>query len=413
MHRTILNILPVTGLILTSILYVGCGPQNTFVAPPPPEVTVQSPDQRTVTVFQGFPGQLEARESVEIRARVAGYLESIDFQDGQRVAAGDQLFVIEPEPYQAALESSLAKLAEAIAATNIASANFIRREKAWKTKAISESDYLTAEADLQAAVASVMDAQASLRQTRLNLSYTTNTAPISGRISRRLVDAGNLVGGSSETLLTTVTSEDPIYAYFNVSERVLLPYLEDLPKGGRENLRTNITEAFLELADGTRYSEAGKLDYSDPSVDPDTGTLRVRAIFPNPNRALVPGLYGKVLLPDKRDQALLVPDLAIQRDLQGPYVLTVSKDNQVSAVYVTPGPRLEHERIIDAGLEGSEQVIVNGLQRARPGIEVTVVPADPKEEPAGETGNKPTAPEAADTELENPSGTKARTDSKE
>ena len=349
---------------------LGCRAKNEFIAPPPPEVTVAKPDRRDVTVFITSPGRIQAQDSVEIRARVSGFLDSVDFEDGQFVEEGDQLFLIEPEPYEAAVKAAEAELSSAIASREIAQTNYDRRVQAYETRAVSEIDVLTARADLDSAEAAVLGAEAALTRARIDLSYTRVVTPVSGRTSRRLISAGNLVGGADANLLTTVVVQDPIHVYFNVSERVLVPRL-----GALTNLTVddfdNAPEIFVELADGGRYAEAGHIDFVDNRADETTGTVTIRAVFPNPKGELLPGLFGRILIPEVSEGALLVPDLAVQKDIGGSFLLVVNKENVVEARYVELGAKVETERIIESGLNGDENVIVNGLQRARPGIQVT------------------------------------------
>ncbi len=347
----------------------GCQKKNEFVPPPPPEVTVSKPAKKDVIVYIGLPGRTQAKESIEIRARVNGYLKSIDFEDGQMVTKGQRLFVIEPEPYVAAVAAAEAKHASALAAEAIARTNVERREQAYRTKAVSEIDLLTARAGLDSARADALNAAAALTQARIELSYTTNTAPSTGRIGRRQVSAGNLVGGANATLLTTLVVQDPMDVYFTVNERILVPKLKEMKQ--LENSNTTGPEVLLELADGSRYALPGSIDYIDNRADPETGTVTVRAVFENKEGGLLPGLYGKILIPEKHDQAVLVPDMAVQRDLGGTFLLVVGSENEVSAKYVKLGAKVGDNRIIASGLEGSESIVVNGIQRARPGIKVT------------------------------------------
>jgi len=355
---------------------LGCRAKNTFVQPPPPEVTVAKPEQRDVTVFIGVAGRIEAKESVDIRARVSGFLNTVEFEDGQVVTEGQQLFLIEPEPYEAAALAAQADLSSARASREIAQTNYDRRVQAYETKAVSEIDVLTAKANLDSAEASVLAAESALVKAEINLSYTRVESPVTGRIARRLVSVGNLVGGSTATLLTNVVVQDPIHVYFNVSERLLIPKFGLLTSLTEEDLE-RAPEVYVELADGTRYSKPGYIDYIDNRADASTGTVTLRAEFPNPDGALLPGLYGKILIPEVTRDALIVPDLAVLRDIGGTYVLVVNDENKVEARYVELGSKIEADRVVDSGLTGEENVVVNGLQRARPGIEVvtTVQPA--------------------------------------
>lgn len=364
-----------SALIVCSILSSGCFKKNEFVAPPPPEVTVQLPEQKDITVYVGFPGRLAASDHVEIRARVKGFLKSIDFEDGQRVKKGDLLFTIEPEEYEAAVNSAKAKLAQAEAALKLADTTFKRNEAAFKTKAVSELDVLSAEAEKQSAAAAVLAAKAALDNAELDLSYTKIHAPLDGRLARRTLSVGNLVGDGGSTLLTTLVVESPIDVFFNVDERSLLPFLQTGIRKTRPGQK--IPPLKLELATGTIHDEEGDLNYIDPEIDPATGTLSGRAVFPNKEIKLLPGLYGKIMIPDVVTNAVLVPDLAVQRDMAGSYVLVVNDENIVESRYIKRGELVDNIRIVSEGLKADERVIVEGIQRARPGIPVRI--AEPKQ----------------------------------
>ena len=364
------------GMALAFALSFGCAKKNEFQAPPPPEVTVQNPEQKDVTIYQGFPGRLVASDRVEIRARVEGFLMSIDFTDGQRVKKGDLLFTIEPEAYKAALQSAEARLAQAEASKKLAEATLQRTKKAKESEAVSELDVLSAEAEMQGAEASVKEAQAAIEKAKLDLSYVEIRAPMAGRLSRRTLSVGNLVGDTGSTLLTTLVQEAPIDVFFDIDERSLLPFLE---KGtGKVNPSKNLPPIKLEMANGSLHTEEGILNYIDPEIDPDTGTLRARAVFANKGAKLMPGLYGKILIPEEVKNAILVPDLAIQRDMSGPFVLVVTAENKVESRYIKSGALVDTNRIVEEGLAADERVIIEGIQRARPGITVRV--AEPKQE---------------------------------
>lgn len=363
---------------LSTLLLIGCTPKNEFQAPPPPEVGVQKPVIKDVTVFRDFPGRLAPSDEVDIRARVKGFLKTIDFEDGERVKKGDLLFTIEPDEYESAANAAEAQLAQAKAALKLADATLQRNQSAYESRAVSEVDVLTAEANKDSADAAVLAAQAQLERAQLELSYTKIHAPFDGRIARREHSVGNLVGSGESTLLTTLVAEKPIDAFFNIDERALLDHTRSGRNTGKPG--ENIPPVTLELADGGTFNEKGKVDYNDPQFDPNTGTLQVRARFPNADLQLLPGMYGIIQIPEEKKGALLVPDLAIQRDLGGSFVLVVNDQNVVESRYVQRGELVGTDRIITDGLADDEQIIVNGIQRARPGIKVSIAqPAAEKE----------------------------------
>jgi membrane fusion protein (multidrug efflux system) len=226
---------------------------------------------------------------------------------------------------------------------------------------------------LEQAQAALAEAEAAIKNAEIDLAYTEITAPISGRISRNLVSVGNLVGAGEQTLLTTIAQEDPIYVYINLSERLMLPILGQRARAGDEPLpedEDHSTNIGLTLSDGTVFDGSGEFDYGDNKVDPDTGTIEVRAVFPNKNGALVPGMFVKVRVPEEKAQALLVPQEAVMRDMIGYYVLLVNDQNIVERRSVETGRKVEHLRIIESGLDPADRVVINGLLRARPGAEV-------------------------------------------
>jgi RND family efflux transporter MFP subunit len=359
------------------ISMTGCRDANQFVAPPPPQVTVAHPQQLDTTYYLTFPGRTAASDEVDIRARVRGYLDSVEFQDGDLVKAGETLFLIEKEIYTAQVEAAEAELGQAKANQQLADAKLQRIQKAFETKAVSELDVLEAEAQLAVAQGQVAGAQAALAASKLDLDYTTVTTPVAGRTARRYVSAGNLVGSGESTLLTRVVVEDPLYVYFNVDERSalrLLGFDDGKPSASNAARRTQVE---IELADGTIWPDMATIDYNDPDFDPDTGTISVRATLPNPAAKLNPGMFARIRIPVPRNNVVIVPDTALQRDMIGPYLLIVDAAGMVTASHVELGADVKEGRIIRKGVTAADRIIVEGLQRARPGITVAAVEAPP------------------------------------
>lgn len=331
------------------------------------------PEQRDVTTYMEFPGRTSPYRTVEIRARVKGFLEKREFEQGQAVKEGDTLFMIETESFEAAVEAAEGDLASAQAALQIATTDKGMKEQAGKTNAISKLDVEKARANEKAAAAAVKVAQAALANAKIDLSYTKIVAPEPGRTSRALVDIGNLVGSGESTLLTTIINDTTMYAYFEVNERIALPYLGQRTKTGEERSKRvkDHGRVRMRLGNGEEYSKDGVIDFVDNKVDANTGTIQLRGKFDNSAAELVSGLFVRVMIPQEVKAAILVPRQAIQRDMQGDYVLVVNEENMVERRDVTATEVVGDTKIIQKGLEASERVIVRGLQRAREGIEVT------------------------------------------
>lgn len=385
-------------------LLFSCGPKNTYAPSPPPPVTVQQPLVEDTTTYLEFPGRTEAFEAVEIRARVKGFLQSIEFQAGSYVEENALLFKIEPEQFQAALEAAKGELERAKANLEIATANRERRARASKTGGVSKIDVLSAVADEKAAEAAIKIALANVDDARRNLDYTEIRSPIAGRISRSLVDVGNLVGASEPTLLTTVVRDDPIYVNFEANERAILPYLSERPNKQQPEFtpREAGYKVKLLLADGTEYPLIGEIDFIDNVIDPETGTVKVRARFDNSKGDLAAGLFVRVLVPEEAKNALLVPREALQRDLGGTFALVVGKDDVVERRPVKTAQNVGALQIVTEGLQPPDRVIVKGLQSAREGVKVSpeAAPAAPAvEETPGESTEEetPAASESDET----------------
>jgi RND family efflux transporter MFP subunit len=355
---------------LTAALAACRQPPET-VAPPPPAVTVATPTVRDVTVVVEFTGTTQARESVEVRARVQGFLEKVAFVPSSFVNKGDVLFVIEQAPYQAQRDRAEANLQAAEAGLRRAESDLDRLEEAVKTNAVSQQEVTRARAERDQAAAALLEAQAALTTAEIQLGYTTVRSPLSGLVSRNFVDVGNLVGAGEPTLLATVRRIDPIFAYFDVSERFIAATLADTGghKGPAKEQETPITLVLKE----TGYEVGGFVDAVDNTVDPATGTIQVRGIFPNPDALVFPGFFVHVRVPGELlADALLVEETALGTDLGGRYLLIVGEGNVVEKRYVEPGP-LEEDmmRVILEGLQPGERYVSEGLQRARPGMPVS------------------------------------------
>ncbi|HLJ20037.1 MAG TPA: efflux RND transporter periplasmic adaptor subunit, partial [Stellaceae bacterium] len=325
------------------------------LAQAPPAVTVSQPLQKEIVEWEEFTGQFAAVDYVEIRARVSGYLTEIHFEDGQLVKQGDLLFVIDPRPYQATLAAAQAQLGQANAQLDLAQRQ-LERSTDLKNKGfepVANNDQRISE--LKVAAATVESAKAAIRSAELNVEFTQIKAPMSGRISNHLVSIGNLVsggeGGSSTTLLTTIVSLDPIYFNFDMSEGDYLAYQRATEKGLMKSTRDNSVQVALHLTDEKGWPHQGKLNFVDNQVDRNSGTIRVRAEFPNPDYFLTPGQFGRIRIPGSEPyQAILVPDAALVTDQSRKIVMTVRDDGTVEPKVVRVGPSYDNLRIIRNGL---------------------------------------------------------------
>ena len=330
-----------------------------------------TPTQRDVTIVHEFVGTTQARESVEIRARVQGYLDKMAYEPSSFVRKGDLLFVIEPEPYQAQRDRADAGLKAAEAGLRRAESDLDRLEQAVRTNAVSQQEVTRARAERDQASAAMLEAKAVLTNAEIQLDYTTIESPIDGMVSRNLVDLGNLVGAGEATLLTTVRRIDPLFAYFEVSERFMAQILEQ--RGGFDDTDENAALSATLVLKETGLTIEGKVDAVDNTVDPATGTIQLRAVFPNSDAKVFPGFFVHVRLPGELlENAVLVEETAVGTDLGGRYVMVVGDGNVVERRYVEPGPLQEdNTRVISRGLEPASATSPDGLQRARPGMPVT------------------------------------------
>ncbi len=387
----LLSLLTVFGAALT---LAGCSDNSggKAAAPPPPQVTAARPVVRQVVEHDDFTGRFEAVEAVEVRARVSGVLESVLFREGGMVKQGDLLFVIDRRPYQAVVDQALAAVKSAKARVDFAVGDLDRARNLSKTGNISEQILETRRQTAQVAQADVAAAEANLEAARLNLSFTEIRSPISGRIGRRELTEGNLVVANT-TLLTNIVSVDPIYFYFDIDERSLLAYTRLLQAGGEKPG----TEVMVALSDEDEPSLRGKLDFLSNRLDPGTGTLRARAVLPNPGGLLKAGMFGRIRVPGSAPyQGVLVPDVAIMTDQNRRFVWVVDEGGVARAQVVRPGPRIDGYRLIRSGLKGDETIVINGMVRVRPGVKLAakVVELPPKAPPAGAAAAPAVAPPA-------------------
>jgi RND family efflux transporter MFP subunit len=368
-------------VLLMTWMFTACDQRNEYVEPPPPKVTVAKPLQQEVIDYLEFTGTTRAFEEVEVRARVAGFLQRMEFTPGTKVEKGDLLFVIDPREYQAELNVAKAELGSAEAKLKRAQAEFTRAEKLFRQKAGAEKNVVKWRGERDMAKAAVARAKAKVDQAGLDLSYTKVTAPITGRVSRNFVDMGNLVGEGEPTLLTKVTRYDPMYTYFNLNERDLLMAMAMLRKTveekGLDREKDSVSKAglplFLGLANEEGYPHKGIADFAESGVDTGTGTLQLRGVFPNPGPSpvLIPGLFTRLRMPiDKQKNALLVTERAIGADQGGRYLLVVNSENVVEKRPIRMGQLVDGLSVIEEGVQPGEWVVVNGLQRARPGAKV-------------------------------------------
>jgi membrane fusion protein, multidrug efflux system len=366
------------GLLFSALwALAGCAPEPEPPRPSAPQVAVAPVIHKSVPVYLDFVGNLRATQEVEVRARVKGYLIKRDFRDGADVKEGDLLFVIDPREYQADLERAQAQVARDQASLAFARSQ-VRRYEPLTAKDLTPEDTLeNYQTIAREKAAAVKGGEAAVQLARLNLSYCTIRAPLSGRIGRRLVDVGNLVGAGEDTLLATIVQMDPIYVFFSPGERHL-PQIMQHHREGKLKVQ-------IRLADGSVHPQPGKLDFIDNRVDPATATIAMRAVVPNPDRRLVPGQYVSVRLRLTEREALLAPERALGTDQIGSHYFVVGPDNLVEQRYVRTGARHDDNLIvIEEGLEAGEQVVVEGIQRVRPGMAV---------EPRPAAGNRNAAPD--------------------
>ena len=361
--------------------------------PPPPKVTVVQPVVREVMEWDEYTARLDAIDSVEVRPRVSGYLQSVHFVDGAMVTEGQPLFTIDPRPYVAALKRAEADLALAKSRLALARKNFARSGQLLASHAISQEEADIRESNTRQAEASVDETQAALDAAALDVEFTNVTAPVSGRVGRKLVTEGNLINGgvgTQGTLLTTIVSLDPIYAYFDADEGAFLKYSRLAQTGQRPSSREYRNPVRLALADEEGFPHEGWMDFVDNQLDRGTGTIVGRAVLPNTDLMLAPGLFARLQLPGSgRYRATLMSDEAIGTDQSQKFVYVVDAEGTAHYRTVKVGPLIDGLRVVREGLSPEEWLVVAGIQRVKPGAKVDAQRAA-LPQPSGPTG-KPTS----------------------
>ncbi len=350
----------------------GCGEQSAPGAQKsqaqPPGVKIALPLAQDVTEWDEYTGRIEAVSSVDVRARVSGYLEKVNFRAGEKVKKGDLLFLIDPKPFSAQLNFAEAELEQAKAKRELAKNDLERAQRLFRGKAISEEEYDARSKGLREAVATVQSAEANVYTARLNLDFTRIRAPIDGRIGRELITEGNLVsgGGGDATRLTFIVSTDPVYVYVDADERSVLKYRRQ-----SSDIGAGQTPAQLAVADEADFPHRGILDYISPREDAATGTVTLRGVFANPDGLLSPGFFARMRVRGSAPYpAILVPDRAIATDQAQRFVWVVNQENQVEYRKVVLGAHIGQSRVITQGLKPGEWVVIEGLQKLKPGLKV-------------------------------------------
>jgi membrane fusion protein, multidrug efflux system len=375
---------------IVALTLAGCSEsRNAYVPPPPPKVVVTQPVQKPVTLYLELTGNTAPFRTVQLVARVQGYLETIDYKDGTAVTKGTQLFGIERDVYQAQLDQAMAQLAHDQAVLKGAQVDLARYQQLAKTNAIPQQQMQDQQYTVEQDEATVKLDQANVETATINLGFTRVLAPFDGVVTNHLVDLGALVGVSGPTTLATIIQSDPIYAYFNASEPQVLAIRRNRAERGESLRTTDLPDIPVEigLQDEEGYPHKGQLDYASPQVDTATGTVTGRALFANKDHALLPGLFVRVRLPiGHQDRALLTRSDAIGASQEGSYVLVVGADNVVQRKIVKTGQRQGQLQIIESGLDPGDWVVTEGTQRAFPGAkvapqrsELTSVAADPSD----------------------------------
>ena len=377
MDRRALPLALKTGLVVFAVLaIVGCGQKPAAQAPPPPTVTVAKPVKKEIVEWLYFTAQTQAVDTVAIIPRVTGYIDNITFKEGDIVDFGDLLFIIDPRPYQAALDQAKGQLEQAVAQQKLDDANLARANDLLAKKVIAKQDYDTTAAQKYVADAQVVASQAAVESAQLNLDFTQIRSPIHGKIGAQLVNRGNLVQANG-TQLTTIVSIDPIYAYFYVDERSILRYQEAVKAGKMPTAKQATLPVWLQFENEQGYPHAGVIDFINNSFDPSTGTLQLRGRFPNQDGFMLPGAFGSVRVAGSpKYEAVLVADRAIGSDQDQKYVVVVQPDGLTKYQRVELGPIVNGLRVVQSGLQGDETIVVEGIGKVRPNSKVSAEPTD-------------------------------------
>ncbi|MBX9827021.1 MAG: efflux RND transporter periplasmic adaptor subunit [Xanthobacteraceae bacterium] len=367
------RLLPLSAVLLAAFALAGCDNKPAANAGPDlPVVTVSRPLEKRITEWDEYTGRFAAVKTVDVRARVSGFIESIHFKDGEIVKQGQLLFIIDERPYRLAVDQAKADLERARSRYDVATLDLDRATPLLRSQAVTEREFDTRRATQREAAGAVSAAEALLKQAALNLEWTEVRAPIDGRISDRRVDAGNLITGgqTGATLLTSIVSIDPIHFIFDGSEADFLRYLRLAAAGARPSSRDVQNPVAVRLADETDYKHFGRMDFVDNTLSTRTGSIRGRAIFDNKDGLLTPGFFGRLRLFGGQHDALLLPDAAIASDQANKIVFTVADDGTVAIKRVELGPIVDGLRVIRTGLAPIDRVVIEGLARARPGQKV-------------------------------------------
>ena len=378
-------------------LSTGCK-QSTEAPAPPPPVTVATPIRKEVVEWDEYTGRTEAVESVDVRPRVSGYIDQISFKDGQLVKPGDVLFIVDPRPYQDVLDQDKANLQSADAQRQLKEANFARAQRLFQNNVTAKEDYDTSVAQRNQAEAEFAQARASVNSAALNVEFTEVKSPIQGRISRQLVTRGNLVQADS-TVLTKVVSVDPIYAYFNVDQRTVQKYHNQIQGGQLQDPRVSAMAVYLQLEGETGFPHEGVIDFVDNTYNASTGTLQIRGRFKNDDASLYPDAFVRVRIAGTpKHDAILITDRAVGTDQGQKFVLLVDDNSVVQVRPVELGPVVDGLRVVRKGLGPDDHVIVDGLLNARPGSKVTAQPGDMNQSLAGQS--EPVVTASADSQTQ-------------